>query len=59
MTDYITELPDDETICEYVDDGMNQAVLVTLKASVLRREFREPAAIRKVMRIISRLKPSR
>jgi len=59
MTDYITELPDDETICEYVDDGMNQVVLVTSKASVLRREFREPAAIRKALRIISKIKPSR
>jgi len=56
MTDYIYEI-EGRRICEYVDDGIDQTVVVTLKASVLRRPYREPPEFRKLMRTLTRISP--
>ncbi len=57
MTDYIIELDKGGRISEYVDDGLDQAVLVTSKASVLRRPFRKPPEYRKLMSTLSKVLP--
>lgn len=56
MTDYIIEM-DRGGICEYVDDGIDQVVLITPKASVLRRAFREPSSYKKLMSTLSKVLP--
>jgi len=56
MTDYIYEI-EGRRICEYVDDGISRTVVVTRKASVLHRPYREPSEYRKLMRTIMRIMP--
>ena len=56
MTDYIYEI-EGRRICEYVDDGISRTVVVTRKASVLHRPYREPPEYRKLMRALTRIMP--
>jgi len=48
MTDYIVELEDGRIICFYEPDGKSQVVLVTDKASFLKRKYRTPTEIEMV-----------
>lgn len=48
MTDYIIEV-NGRIIAEYVDDGRNEVVVVTPKASVFHRKFKEPKMVKQVV----------
>jgi len=55
MTDYIYEIGE-QKICEYLDDGLSRTVVVTTKASVLYRPYRNPPEFLKLMAQLSRLR---
>lgn len=57
MTDYFVDFAGIK-LAEYVDDGRDEAVLITDKGSVLKRPFREARDFRKLMSILSKRVPS-
>ena len=52
MTDYIYETETDSKM-EFVDDGRDEVVLVTYKASSLVRRYRTPRIFQKALRMLS------
>mgnify|MGYP000170855323 CR=1 FL=1 len=55
MTDYICELDNSELLTEHVDDGKDQVILVSRKASVYRRKYRMPREAKEAMRLLEKL----
>jgi len=49
MTDYIIELEDGRIVCFYEDDGKDRVILVTNKASFLKRDYRMPNTVKEVL----------
>lgn len=56
MTDYICEQDNGGILTEYVDDGKNEVVLVSRKASVYRKKYRVPHEAKEAMRLLEGLK---
>jgi len=59
MTDYICELDNNKLLTEHEDDGKNQVILVSRKASVYRRKYRVPHEAKEAMRFLENLKGKR
>ena len=55
MTDYICELDNRELLTEHVDDGEEQVILISRKASVYRRKYRVPHEAKEAMRFLENL----
>ena len=55
MTDYICELDNSKLLTEHVDDGKDQVILVSRKASVYRRKYRMPHEAKEAMRLLEKL----
>ena len=55
MTDYICELDDGRILAEYVDDGVNEVVLVSRKASIYHRKYRIPREVEKAVRMLEKI----
>jgi len=56
MTDYICELDNSKLLTEHVDDGKDQVILVSRKASVYRRKYRMLHEAKEAMRFLENLK---
>ena len=55
MTDYICELDNRKLLTEHVDDGKDQVILVSKRASVYRRKYRVPREAKDAMRFFREL----
>ena len=56
MTDYICELDSGRLLTEYVDDGKDEVVLISRKASVYHKKYRMPQETKEAMRILEGLR---
>ena len=59
MTDYVCEMNDGKILTEHVDDGKDQVILVSRRASVYRRKYRMPREAKEAMRLLEKLKGER
>jgi len=55
MTDYVCELDNSELLTEHVDDGKDQVILVSRKASVYRRKYIMPCEAKDAIRFLEKL----
>ena len=56
MTDYICELDNGSVLSEYVNDGKDEVILISRKASVYHKKYKMPREAKEAMRILERLK---
>ena len=55
MTDYICELDNSKLLTEHVDDGKDQVILVSRRASVYRRKYRMPHEAKDAIKFLEKL----
>ena len=55
MTDYICEQDNRKLLTEHVDDGEDQVILVSKRASVYRRKYRMPREAKDAIRFLENL----